>query len=252
MSPETQQRLNNWGCLMSLGVIVAGVIAACLGRPVWLLLAVPTILFWIVYASAVEKARRRYELEVFEDAFRDFDGPTPIFKSESSMGWPHYTLTFDTKESFELAEAQGRISAFKATIQELHGHIIRDERFDVDRAVSATYEGHFNFDHLERQFPQLVRPVTTIWSRINYWAGVFMMMGTVLGTIALVVLGREFTNAELGILVWPLSILWLASFFYVVTYLVFTRTGIWVRVLWVIAMSMFALGLTAAIVNRSW
>ncbi len=250
---------------MSLAILIAGVVAAFLGRPAWLLPAVPIILISLrlrlISESARRTAARQRELEAFAEAFEGFDGPVPTLDSMPAMGWPLFTLTFDSKEILDLAEAQGRIASFKAEIQKLYGHIVQGERFDVDRAVVAIYEGqyNFNFDHLERQFPDLARRraqrfarrSVTIWSQINYWAGVVVSIGTALGTIALLFLGREFTKDALGVFAWPLTILWLASFFYVTTYLVFTRTGIWVRVLWLIASSLFVLGLTAALVSRN-
>lgn len=261
MKPETQQRLNNWGCVISLVILITGAVAASLGHPAWLLPAVPIVLFWIISGSARTKAERQRELEAFAEAFRDFDGLLPEFKAESVYGWPSFTLTFDSKNALDLAEAQGRIASFKAEIQKLHGHMVRGEPFDVDRALFATYEGqyNFNFDHLERQFPDLAqrraqllaRRSVNIWSQINYWAGVVVSIGTALGTIALVFLGREFTKDELGGFAWPLTILWLASFFYAATYLVFTKTSNWVRILWLITLSLFLLGLTAALFSRN-
>jgi hypothetical protein len=259
VNPEIQQRFYSSGCLLSLFMLVTGGIAAFLGHPKYLLPAVPVVLLWFIYARVQRKAGRRWEQEAFETAFRDFDGSAPVFKSEPAMGWPSFTLTFDSQETLERAEAQGRISTFKAEIQKLYGHIGRGERFDVDRAVFATYEGRFNFDHLERQFPHLAgrraqllaRRSVTIWSQINYWATVVVQIGMALGTIALVFLGREFTKDELGIFAWPLTILWLLSFFYVVTYLVFTETSIWVRVLWLITLTLFLLGLAAAPFNAN-
>ena len=106
MSPETQQRLSNWGCLLSLVVLIAGAVAAFLGRPAWLLPTVPIILisllFWLASESARRIAARQRELEAFAESFRGFDGPVPTFDAVPAMGWPHFTLTFDSKEALDL------------------------------------------------------------------------------------------------------------------------------------------------------
>lgn len=249
MKPETRERLNNWGCLLSLVVLIAAAVAAFLGRPAWLLPAVPIILvsflFWLSSESARRKAVQQQELEALAEAFRDFDGTVPALESMPAMGWPHFTLTFDSKETRDLAEAQGRIASFKAEIQKLYGHIGRGERFDVDRAVFATYEWRFNFDHLEHQFPDLAPPEKSIWSRINYWAAVITGIGTVLGAISVGYL------AHLGIWSWLLIAIYLVSVFYVVTFVVFTYGTKWLQVLWLITLTLFLLGLTAALFNRN-
>jgi hypothetical protein len=252
MNPETQQRLTSLGCLLILVMLIAGIVAAFLGHPKYLLPVVPLVLLWIIYGSARRKAERQRELEAFAEAFRNFDGSPPRLASPrfASYGWPGFEIVFDSRRDLQLAKAQGRVDLFKTLIQGIHGHISHHgQRFDPNKAVFTTYEGEF--DSPEQQLPCIVGLRASIWSQLNYWAGVVVSIGTALGTIAIVFLGREFTKDELGIFAWPLTILWLASFFYAATYLVFTKTSGWVRILWLITLSLFLLGLSAALFSRN-
>lgn len=252
MNPETQQRLTSLGCFLILVMLIAGVVAAFLGHPKYLVPVVPLVLLWVIYGSAQRKAERQREREAFAEAFRDFDGSPPRLASPrfASYGWPGFEIVFDSRRDLHLAKTQGRVDLFKTLIQEIHGHISHQgQRFDPNKSVFTTYEGEF--DSPEQQLPCIVGFRASIWSQINYWATVVVSIGTALGTIALVFLGREFTKVELGAFVWPLTILWLASFSYVATYLVFTKTSTWVRVLWLITLSLFLLGLGAALISRN-
>jgi ABC-type transport system involved in multi-copper enzyme maturation permease subunit len=61
-----------------------------------------------------------------------------------------------------------------------------------------------------------------VWTRIFRLAGGVLFVGALLGGAAHFLLDREFRNDELGILLWPLTAIYLLSFFYVLTFLVFT------------------------------
>ncbi|MBN1256297.1 MAG: hypothetical protein JXA52_01180 [Planctomycetes bacterium] len=63
----------------------------------------------------------------------------------------------------------------------------------------------------------------TIWQKLLVWSYYIVSAGTVLGFIAKIILGREFTKEELGIFAWPVTILFLGSLFYIGNYLVFTQ-----------------------------
>lgn len=76
-----------------------------------------------------------------------------------------------------------------------------------------------------------------------------LQLGGLLGAVAYLALGREFRNDELGVLVWPLTTFYLLSFFYVLTFLVFTSVKSWLRYvvipLWLLMMLLMAAGLTS-------
>lgn len=54
-------------------------------------------------------------------------------------------------------------------------------------------------------------------------------LGTALGAVDCSLLRREFRNPELGILVWPLTALYLLNFFYIRSFLVLTSVNSWLR-----------------------
>ena len=61
-----------------------------------------------------------------------------------------------------------------------------------------------------------------VWTRLFRVAGRVLFFGALLGAVAHLFLVREFRNDELGILLWPLTGIYLLSFFYVLSFLVFT------------------------------
>jgi len=61
----------------------------------------------------------------------------------------------------------------------------------------------------------------SVWQKTFRFSAWVLSIGSLVGLTAKAFLGREFTNEELGILLWPAAGLYLFSFFYVLTYLVF-------------------------------
>src|SRR5262245_57043087 len=96
--------------------------------------------------------------------------------------------------------------------------------------------------------PTLV-PRQDLWTRLFRVAMRILQLGALLGALACLFLRREFRNDELGVLVWPLTILYLLSFFYVLTFLVFTSVKSWLRYvvipLWFLMMLLMAAGLAS-------
>ena len=64
--------------------------------------------------------------------------------------------------------------------------------------------------------------IEDIWAKLFRLALRVLGFGGLLVATAYLVFGREFRNDELGILLWPLTGLYLISSFYVLTFLVFT------------------------------
>src|SRR5579859_923861 len=62
---------------------------------------------------------------------------------------------------------------------------------------------------------------TDFWKKIYQMARRILDLGSLLGVVAYLIFGRKFRNDELGILVWPLTGLYIVSLFYVLTFLVF-------------------------------
>lgn len=87
-------------------------------------------------------------------------------------------------------------------------------------------------------------PPQDLWTRLFRIAMRILQFGALLGVLAYLFLGREFRNDELGVLVWPLTALYVLSFFYVLTFLVFTSVKSWLRYivipLWLLMMLLMA------------
>jgi ABC-type transport system involved in multi-copper enzyme maturation permease subunit len=79
-----------------------------------------------------------------------------------------------------------------------------------------------------------------VWTKLFHIASRIVLFGILLGAVAHLLLGREFRNDELGFLLWPLTVLYLLSFFYVLTFLVFTSVKSGLRYvvipLWILMM----------------
>jgi hypothetical protein len=86
----------------------------------------------------------------------------------------------------------------------------------------------------------------TLGQTLCVWSFFILKAGTWLGAIAVLILGREFKKQELGFLAWPLVTVYLASFFYAMTYLVFNEcSGRFIRWLWLLTLALIVVVLVA-------
>lgn len=89
--------------------------------------------------------------------------------------------------------------------------------------------------------------VVSVWAKLFQAAVLILQIGTLLGGVAYMILGRELKNQELGILLWPVCGVYLVSFFYVLTYLVSTSVKGSLRFLiiplWILVMVLFLVGM---------
>jgi hypothetical protein len=89
----------------------------------------------------VKKEEKVYS-SIFDKVFEPFQRTKPSLEIRSSYGFPHFTITFRSEEDMSAAEAGGHLHAFKCTINDLCSRYgDKRNRFDVERAVHATYVG---------------------------------------------------------------------------------------------------------------
>jgi|ERR1051325_782613 hypothetical protein len=95
-------------------------------------------------------------------------------------------------------------------------------------------------------------PALDLWTRLFHIARRILQVGAVLGAVAYLFLGRKFRNEELGILVWPLTALYLLSFFYILTFLVFTSVKSRLRYLVISLWLLMVLLMTGALASLAF
>ena len=135
------------GCLLAIVFLVAGVVLAWMGKPIYLIGAV--LFFGVVWwlASIRQKKEKREVESEFRTVFESFEGSPPVLEQSSSYGFPSFMITFASEEEQTQAEESGLLAEFQELIQERYNDAgSEDKPFDADLAVSAMYEGQF--DHL--------------------------------------------------------------------------------------------------------
>lgn len=125
---------------MFLLLIALGALACFVDRN-YLYAAGGLAAIWIPVCMVLTRREKARLMVAFGSAFGDFKCPEPKLKTESSYGFPSFTLTFKCEEDLKTAQKEGRIGLFKHAISELYGHSgSASNPFDVARAVWVTHE----------------------------------------------------------------------------------------------------------------
>jgi hypothetical protein len=142
MKPRIEEKLFSLGCLLVLIGVCAFSYLAFFSHWTYSVAVVGLIAGWLLVCRIRARRDHRRHLAALSAAFSSSSLPLPRLKSSYSYGYPSFTLTFSSEAELKQAEESGFIAAFKQAIQSLYMHTGRKQNpFDADRAVWATYDG---------------------------------------------------------------------------------------------------------------
>ena len=134
--------LHELGCLIVLvGVITLTILSFTLRERYFFGVIALIVIYVLILRQNAKKDERLFAL-AFDHAFESFQKAKPTLQIRNSYGFPHFTITFQSENDMNQAEADGHLNTLKSAITELCNHC-GDKRnpFDVERAVYATYVG---------------------------------------------------------------------------------------------------------------
>lgn len=141
MTPAVENKLIWSGCLVALiGTAAFGYLAIKLN---WAfgVVSVSQIPIWVFVSRHRANAEMRANLKALQEIIRPTGRAAPTLHRTGSYGYPGFTLIFSSKVDLDAAGRAGCIAAFKAFVQNRYADFgSKDNPFDAERAVAATYE----------------------------------------------------------------------------------------------------------------
>jgi hypothetical protein len=113
----------------------------------YIFVGVVFIIICILILRQRAKKQEKLCLAILDKTFESFQRPKPTLKILRGHGFPHFTVTFQSEDDMNVAQASGHLNKFKSEINELCGHYYDGKKkpFNVEWAVYATYVGRRYF-----------------------------------------------------------------------------------------------------------
>jgi hypothetical protein len=142
MRPSIEDRIFSLGCPIILSAVCALGYFTASGNWTYAIVAASFIGVWLVIARLRVKRLHRMHIAALKLAFAGSGLAVPHLKDGRHYSFPNFTLTFTSESELQRAEAAGCIRDFKKAIQTRYADSgSKGNPFDVERAVSTTYEG---------------------------------------------------------------------------------------------------------------
>ena len=151
---------------MSLGCMAVFVCIVTLGGLAYfvdwrfLLLAIALGAAWYGIGEIRSRKEARRLIETFEATFVSFSGSMPQMVRTFSYGYPHISVSFQTKDDMIQAFESGHLNAFKQAVAE---HFAFFEDFDIAKGFNEVYSGY------EKDFLESMKldPSGNLWGQEN-------------------------------------------------------------------------------------
>ena len=112
----------------------------------WFLGGIAFVIICVLLLRQGVKRQEKIYSSILDKTFESFQKPKPTLEIRHGYGFPHFTVTFQSEDDMNVAEASGHLNSFKSTINEICGHYGSKKRpFNVEWAVSVTYVGRSYF-----------------------------------------------------------------------------------------------------------